>query len=96
MIQESILFFPEEKPQVTKIQGKYQPSVKSNLLWHSGRAIGGIHYALFFVDHHSRQKIIIGLKDLNKKTLQQAIKTFIQKIGFYPDELIADGDFKHK
>ena len=69
-------------------------------IWHydivygNGRAIGGIYYALFFVDRHSRQKHTIGLQNLQKETLQRAIKTFIRKVGFYPDEIIADRDFK--
>ena len=69
-------------------------------IWHydivygNGRAIGGIYYALFFVNRKSRQKKIIGLKDLKKETLQGAIKTFVRKVGFYPDVLIADRDFK--
>ena len=70
------------------------------LIWHydivygNGRAIGGIQYALFFVDRKSRKKKIFGLKDLKKSTLQRAMKKFIREVGFYPDELIADRDFK--
>ena len=60
----------------------------------NGRAIGGIHYALFFVDRKSRQKKLFGLKDLQKSTIVRAIKKFIREVGFYPDEIIADRDFK--
>ena len=69
-------------------------------IWHydivygNGRALGGIHYALFFVDRKSRHKKILGLKNLKKSTLQQAMKKFIREVGFYPDEIIADRDFK--
>ena len=69
-------------------------------IWHydivygNGRAIGGILYALFFVDRYSRQKMIFGLKDLKRETIARAIKKFVRKVGFYPDELIADRDFK--
>ena len=69
-------------------------------VWHygivygNGRAIRGILYALFFVHCKTRQKIIIGLKDLEKQMLQCAIKKFIQKVGFYLTELMADRDFK--
>ena len=65
-----------------------------DIVYGNGRAIGGIYYALFFVDRKSPQKKLIGLKDLSKETLQRALKTFVRKVGFYPDELIADRDFK--
>ena len=65
-----------------------------DILYGSGRAIGGIHYALFFVDSKSRQKKIIGLKNIQKDSLQRAMKTFIRQVRFYPDEIIADRDFK--
>ena len=73
---------------------------KYGQIWHydvvygNGRAIGGIHYALFFVDRKSRYKMIFGLKDLKQDSITRAIKQFIRKVGFYPDELIADRDFK--
>ena len=69
-------------------------------IWHydivygNGRAIGGIQYGLFFVDRKSRKKKIFGLKDLKKSTLQRAMKKFTREVGFYPDEIIADRDFK--
>ena len=56
--------------------------------------IGGIHYAILFVDQTSRYKIIIGMENLQKQSVRQAIKKFIRKIGFYPDTLVADRDFK--
>ena len=69
-------------------------------IWHydivygNGRAIGGIQYALFFVDRKSRKKKIFGLKDLKKSTISRAMKKFVREVGFYPDEIIADRDFK--
>ena len=92
-----------ETATIPKYKKNSNPVTKPNnygSIWHydivygNGRAIGGILYALFFVDRKSRHKIIIGLKDLEKPTLQRAIKKFIRKVGFYPDELIADRDFK--
>ena len=69
-------------------------------IWHydvvygNGHAIGGIHYTLFFVDRKSRYKMIFGLKDLKQESITRAIKKFVRKVGFYPEELIADRDFK--
>ena len=48
-----------------------------DIVYSNGRAIRGIHYALFFVDRKSRQKKIIGLKNLQKESLQRAMKTFV-------------------
>ena len=38
--------------------------------------------------------MIFGLKDLKQTSIVQAMKKFIRKVGFYPDELIADREFK--
>ena len=92
-----------ETATLSKYKKNNQPISKPpeySQVWHydivygNGRAIGGIYYALLFVDCKSGQKKILGLKDLKKETLQRAIKTFVCKVGFYPDELIADRDFK--
>ena len=69
-------------------------------IWHydivygNGRAIGGIQYGLFFVDRKSRKKKIFGLKSLKKSHIASAMKKFVREVGFYPDEIIADRDFK--
>ena len=87
-------------PKLKRNSNAIPRSSEYGKIWHydivygNGRAIGGIVYALFFVDRKSRQKKIFGLKDLKKATLQRAMKTFIRKVGFYPDEIIADRDFK--
>ena len=65
-----------------------------DIVYGNGRAIGGIQYALFFVDRKSRKKKIFGLKSLKKSHISLAMKKFIREVGFYPDEIIADRDFK--
>ena len=73
---------------------KYGQVWHYDIVYGNRRAISSIYYILFFIDRKSRQKKILGLKDLKKETLQRAIKTFVRKVGFYPDKLIADRDFK--
>ena len=55
--------------------------------------IGGIHYALLFVDCTSCRKFLFGLQDLEAPSIQSAIKTFVHKLGHHPDEIITDCDF---
>ena len=65
-----------------------------NVVYGNSCAIVGIHYALLFLDRKSWFKIIFPLKDLKLDKIIQAIKKFVRKVGFYPDELIAGRDFK--
>ena len=73
---------------------KYGSSWTYDVVYGNDTTIGGIHYAILFVDQTSRYKIIIGMENLQKQSVRQAIKKFIRKIGFYPDTLVADRDFK--
>ena len=65
-----------------------------DIVYGNGRAIGGINYALLFVDRKSRRKFLFGLQDLESPSIQRALKKFIRKLGHYPDEIIADRDFR--
>lgn len=60
----------------------------------AGTAIGGIRYALFFVDRKNRQKYIYPLKDLDENSILEQVKFFIRDIGRFPRYLLADRDQK--
>jgi hypothetical protein len=60
----------------------------------NGTAIGNIKYVLFLVDRKTRIKYVFGLKDLEHATILHQMKKFIQTIGKYPREMIADRDFR--
>jgi hypothetical protein len=65
-----------------------------DIVYGNGRAIGGIQYGLFFVDWKSRKMKIFSLKSLKKSHISSAMKKFVREVGFYPDEIIVDRDFK--
>ena len=65
-----------------------------DIVYGNGRAIGGIRYALLFVDRTSHRKFLFCLQDLEAPSIQRAIKKFVHKLGHYPDEIIADRDFR--
>ena len=65
-----------------------------DIVYGNGRAIGGINYALLFVDRKSRRKFLFGLQDLESPSIQRALKKFIRKLGHYPDKIIADRNFR--
>jgi len=65
-----------------------------NIGYGNGRAIGGIHYALFIVDQKTRMKFIFGLKNLLTNTIQYQLRKFLRQKGKFPTQMIADRDFK--
>ena len=76
------------------------PVARDNQVYHydigygNGRAIGGVHYALFIVSRQRRTKYIFGLKNLKETTIIRQLQNFVRTIGHYPAEMIADRDFK--
>ena len=58
------------------------------------RAIGSIHHVLFLVDRKTHITYVFGLKNLEHDIILLQMKKIIRTIGKYPQEMIADRDFR--
>ena len=72
---------------------QYADVFHMDIVYGTGKAIGGIRYGLFIVDRATRKKHIYPLKNLNSSILR-AVKKFVSHIGRTPKKIYADFDEK--
>ena len=80
---------PPQRPE------RFGEVVHFDIDYGSGTAIGGYHYALWFVDIFSKHIDKYPLKSLASNELLKALHIFRNCMGGrYPDKIIGDRDFK--
>ena len=88
---------PKQRRNKTPLQRTdwFGDVVHFDIVYGSGRAIGGYRYALWFLDRRYKHIDKYTLKSLAYDELLKALRIFHRDIGGrYPDKMIGDRDFK--